>query len=188
MNEDKIEYLEKYSVGIVGSRLLFEILWRSGIGCIRYVSDFITTFETLYDCSLNPLEANNYDIVHPKSDDSCVISYLYPEKKSELRKLLGGVDLVVAHKHIAEVAEVSEQIGVPFIPDIVTVFLPDGIGFKEVEYPIFERDPVSYTITCGFQALEMMKIFAGLKPIIAPEAIIVDLEEGVKKICLKTLV
>ncbi|MEM0350808.1 MAG: hypothetical protein QXU61_03450 [Archaeoglobaceae archaeon] len=188
MNDDKIEYLKKCSIGIVGSRLLLEILWRSGVGCIRYISDYVTTFDTLYDCSINPLEANNYDVVHPKSDDSCVISYLYPESKSELRKLLRGVDLIVAHKHMAEVAEVAEEIGAPFIPDIITVFLPDGVSFKEVEYPQIERDPVSYTITCGFQALEIMRIFAGIKPVIAPEAMIVDLKEGVKRIWLKTLV
>ncbi|MEM4523650.1 MAG: hypothetical protein QXF29_00900 [Archaeoglobaceae archaeon] len=108
--------------------------------------------------------------------------------KSELRKLLRGVDLIVAHKHMAEVAEVAEEIGAPFIPDIITVFLPDGVSFKEVEYPQIERDPVSYTITCGFQALEIMRIFAGIKPVIAPEAMIVDLKEGVKRIWLKTLV
>ncbi len=188
MSEDKIDYLRKFSVGVVGSRLLLEILWRCGIGCIRYISDFITTFETLYDCTLSPLESNCYDIVHPRSEESCVISYLYPENKSELRKLLKGVDLVIAHKHMAKVAEVAEEIGIPFIPDIVTVFLPDGIRFGEVEYPELKRDPVSYTLTCGLQALEVMKIFAGLKPLIAPEAVIVDLKEGVKKVCLRTLV
>lgn len=188
MSEDKIEYLRNFSVGVVGSRLSLEILWRCGIGCIRYISDFITTFDVLYDCSLSPLEASCYDVVHPKSDESCVISYLYPETKSELRKLLKGVDLIIAHKHIASVAEVAEEIGAPFIPDIVTVFLPDGVRFEDVEYPKIERDPVSYTITCGLQAMEVMKIFAGLKPLIAPEAVVVDLREGVKKICLKTLV
>ncbi|MEM3390777.1 MAG: hypothetical protein QW226_00510 [Archaeoglobaceae archaeon] len=188
MSEDKIEYLKKFSVGIVGSRLLLEILWRCGVGCIRYISDFVTTFDVAYDCSLSPLEANCYDIVHPRSDESCVISYLFPESKSELRKLLKGVDLVIAHKHMASVAEVAEELGTPFMPDIVTVFLPDGVRFREVDYPKFERDPVSYTLICGLQAMEVMRIFAGLKPLIAPEAIVVDLKEGVKKVCLRTLV
>lgn len=188
MEEDKIDYLKKFSVGIVGSRLLLELLWRCGIGCIRYISDFVTTFEVSYDCSLDPLEANCYDIVHPKSDESCIISYLYPDSKSELRKLLRGVDLVMAHKHMAEVAEVAEELGVPFVPDIVTIFLPDGVRFKEVEYPEVARDPISYTLTCGLQAMEVMRMFAGLKPLIAPEAMVVDLKEGVKRICLRTLV
>lgn len=188
MTEDKIEYLRKFSVGIVGSRLLLEILWRCGVGCIRYISDILTTSEVAYDCSLSPLEANCYDIVHPRSDESCIISYLYPESKSELRKLLKGVDLVIAHRYMAKVAEVAEELGIPFMPDIVTVFLPDGVQFSEVEYPRVARDPVSYTLTCGLQAMEVMKIFAGLKPLIAPEAMIVDLREGVKKVCLRTLV
>lgn len=188
MDEEKIDYLKKFSVGIVGSRLLLEILCRCGIGCIRYISDFVTTFDVAYDCSLDPLEANCYDIVHPRSEESCVISYLYPESRSELKKLLKGVDLVIAHKNMAEVAEVAEELGIPFIPDIVTLFLPDGIRFKDVEYPEIERNPVSYTVTCGLQAMEVMRIFAGLKPLIAPEAMIVDLREGVKRICLKTLV
>ncbi|MEM4292442.1 MAG: hypothetical protein QXR50_07005, partial [Archaeoglobaceae archaeon] len=96
--------------------------------------------------------------------------------------------LVIAHKHMASVAEVAEELGTPFMPDIVTVFLPDGVRFKEVDYPKFERDPVSYTLICGLQAMEVMRIFAGLKPLIAPEAIVVDLKEGVKKVCLRTLV
>jgi len=187
MKEDKIDYLEKYSIGVVGSRLMFEILWRCGVGCIKYISDYLTNFDVLLDCSISPLEANNYDIVHPKSEESCVISYLYPESRNELKRLLRGVDLIIAHKHMAEVAEVAEEMGSLFIPDIVTVFLPDGIRFGEVVYPKVEKDPISYTITCGLQALEIMKIFAGMKPIIAPEALIVD-REGVKKICLKTLV
>lgn len=188
MNEDKVDYLRKFSVGVVGSRLMFEILWRCGIGCIRYISDYVTTFETLYDCSLSPMEANCYDVVHPKSDESCTISYLYPETKSELRKLLRGVDVIVAHKHLAKVAEVAEEIGALFVPDIVTVFLPDGVHFAEVEYPEVERNPITYTLVCGLQALEIMKIFAGLKPVIAPEAILVDLKEGLKKVCLRKLV
>jgi hypothetical protein len=188
MDEKKIDQMKNFSVGVVGSRLIFEILWRSGVGCIKYISDYITNFDVILDCSINPLEANNYDIVHPKSDDSCVISYLYPESKNELKSLLKGVDLVIAHKNVAQVAEVAEEVGCPFIPDIVTIFLPEGVRFREVIYPKVERDPISYTITCGLQALEVIRIFAGMKPITAPEALIVDPREGVKKIWLKTTV
>lgn len=185
MDEQRIEYLSKYSVAVVGSRMMLEVLWRSGIGCIRYVSDFISHLDSLIDPTIDPLETNQYDIVNPKSEESCVISYLYPEDRTELRKVLKGVDVIIAHKHIPEIAKVAEEIGVLFVPDIVTTFLPDGVKFWELEYPKVERDPISYTITCGLQALEVMKALAGYKPIIAPEAILVDMKEGIKKVCLE---
>jgi len=185
MDEQRIDYLSKYSIAVVGSRMMFEILWRSGIGCIRYISDFVSTLDTLFDCTIQPNEANQYDVVHPKSEESCVISYLYPEERAELKKLLRGVDMVIAHKHISEVAKIAEEIGVPFIPDIVTTFLPDGVKFWEVEYPKVERDPVCYTITCGLQAAEVIKALAGYRPVLAPEAILVDLKEGIRRVCLK---
>ncbi len=185
MDKQRIEYLGKYSVAVVGSRLMLEILWRCGIGCIRYVSDFLTPLETLVDCTINPLEANQYDIVHPKSDESCVISYLYPEDHLELKRILKGVDMIIAHKCIPEIARVAEEIGVPFVPDIVTIFLPDGIKFWELDYPKIERNPISYTITCGLQSMEIIKALAGYKPIIAPEAIVVDFKGGIRRVCLK---
>ena len=186
--EEKIDYLKKFSVAVVGSRMLLELLWRSGVGCIRYISDFITPVDVRLDCTLKPLEANNYDVVHPMSSDSCVISYFYPEDENELRKLLRGIDVVVAHKCIEEVAEIAERIGAPFIPDIITTFLPDGISFFEIEYPNIKRDPISYAITCSIQAGEIMRIFTGYHlPTIAPEAYIVDVrsENYLKKITLK---
>ncbi len=186
--EEKIEYLQKFSVAVVGSRMLLELLWRSGVGCIRYISDFVTPVDVRLDCTLSPLEANCYDVVHPRSSDSCVISYFYPDDMAELRKLLRGIDVVVAHKYMEEVAEVAERIGAPFIPDIITTFLPDGVSFSEVEYPQTKRDPVSYAITCSIQAGEIIKIFTGFHlPTIAPDAYVVDVrsENYLKKIKLK---
>lgn len=185
MDEQKIDYLSKYSIVVVGSRMMLELLWRSGIGCIRYVSDFVSQFDSLLDCTIDPIEANQYDIVNPKSDESCVISYLYTDDRSELRKIMKGVDMVVAHKYIPEIAKIAEEIGVPFVPDIVTTFLPDGVKFWELEYPAVERNPISYTITCGLQAMEIIKTLAGYKPILAPEAILVDMKEGIRRVCLK---
>ncbi|MDI9643107.1 MAG: hypothetical protein QXQ38_07965 [Archaeoglobaceae archaeon] len=187
MDKQKIDYLEKYSVAVVGSRMVVELLWRSGIGCIRYVSDFVSQLETLVDCTLDPMEANQYDIVNPKSDESCVISYLLPEDRSELKKIMKGVDMVVAHKNMLEISKIAEEIGIPFVPDLVTTFLPDGVKYWEVEYPRIDRDPISYTITCGLQALEIIKTLAGYKPILAPEAILVDLKGGIRRICLKKI-
>ncbi len=186
--EEKIDYLQKFSVAVIGSRMMLELLWRSGVGCIRYISDFVTPVDARLDCTISPLEANNYDVVHPRSSDSCVISYFYPEDEGELRKLLRGIDVVVAHKYIEDVAEVAERIGAPFIPDIITTFLPDGISFFEVEYPKVKRDPISYAITCSIQAGEIMRIFTGYHlPTIAPDAYIVDVRSEcyLKKIKLK---
>ncbi len=186
--EEKIDYLRKFSVAVIGSRMLLELLWRSGVGCIRYISDFVTPVDTRLDCTINPLEANGYDVVHPMSSDSCVISYFYPDDENELRKLLRGIDVIVAHKYIEEVAEVAEKLGAPFIPDIITTFLPDGVSFFEVEYPNVKKDPVSYAITCSIQTGEVMRIFTGYHlPTIAPEAYIVDVrsENYLKKITLK---
>ncbi|MEM2802240.1 MAG: hypothetical protein QXK59_05320 [Archaeoglobaceae archaeon] len=185
MDTEKIANLSKYSVVVVGSRLMLEILWRAGVGFLHYISDFLTPQDVLIDCSINPLEANQYDIVYPRSEESCIISYLYPEEDLELRNLIKGADLVIAHKHIFEVAKIAKELRVPFIPDIVTVFMPSGVSIEEVEYPIAERNPVSYTLLCGLQAMEVMRIFAGYKPIIAPEAIVVDLKEGLKRVWLK---
>ncbi|MCS7130432.1 MAG: hypothetical protein NZ872_03325 [Archaeoglobaceae archaeon] len=187
MEKQKIDYLEKYSIVVVGSRMMLELLWRSGIGCIRYISDFISQVDSLIDCTLDPLEANQYDIVGPRSEESNVISYLFPEDRTELKRIMKGSDIVVAHKNMLEVSKIAEEIGVPFIPDIVTTFLPDGVKFWELEYPKVERNPISYAITCGLQALEIMRTLAGQKPILAPEAILVDLKEGIKRVCLRKI-
>jgi hypothetical protein len=186
--EAKIDYLRKFSVAVIGSRMLMELLWRSGVGCIRYISDIVTPVDVRIDCTIKPLEANDYDVVHPMSSDSCVISYLYPGDRKEFKRLLKGIDVVVAHKHVELAAEIAEEIGVPFVPDIITTFLPDGISFSEVEYPHISHDPISYALTCSIQAGEVLRIFTGYHlPTIAPEAYIVDTraENYLRKIEMK---
>ncbi|AGK60681.1 hypothetical protein Asulf_00663 [Archaeoglobus sulfaticallidus PM70-1] len=174
-DEKKIDYLEKFSVAIIGSRMLMEILWRSGVGCIRYIGDFVTPVDARLDSTIKPLEANDYDVVHPMSFDSCVISYPYPEEYSELKKQLKGIDVIIAHKHIRRSARIAEELGVPFIPEIITTFLPDGISFFDVRYDSPSHNPISYAITCSIQAGEVMRIFTGYElPTIAPEAYVVD--------------
>jgi len=173
--EEKIDYLKKFSVAVVGSRMLMELLWRSGVGCIRYIGDIVTPVDSRIDCTIDPLDTNCYDVVHSMSNDSCIISYLYPEDKKEFKRVLKGIDVVVAHKYIEQAAEIAEEIGTPFVPDIITTFLPDGISFFEVEYPHVSHDPISYAITCSIQAGEVLRIFTGYHlPTIAPEAYIVD--------------
>jgi len=189
-DEEKIKYLENFSIGIIGSRLLMELLWRGGIGCIRYVGDFVTPNDVRMDASIKPLEANNYDVVHPMSQDTCIISYPYPNDHSELRKQLKGVDIIVAHKYIPEGAKVAEELGSPFMPNVVTTFLPDGTSFFNVEIPPIEFDPISYSLTCSLQAGEIMKMFTGYHlPTIAPVAYTVDVrnEFYLKKLELRTL-
>jgi hypothetical protein len=187
-DEEKIDYLKKFSVGVIGSRMLMELLWRSGVGCIRYIGDFITPVDSRLDVSIKPLEANNYDVVHPMSTDSCVVSYPYPHGHRELKRQLKGIDVVVAHKHMATAAKVAEELGAPFIPDIITAFLPNGISFFEVEYPRIEPNPISYALTCSIQAGEIIRMFTGYHlPAIAPTAYLVDprFKRYLKKIELK---
>ena len=134
------------------------------------------------------MEANDYDVVHPMSSDSCIISYPYPKDYRELKRQLKGIDVIVAHKHIATAAKIAEELGTPFIPDIITTFLPDGVSFFEVEYPRIEHDPISYALTCSIQAGEIIRIFTGYHlPAIAPTAYIVDtrIQNYLKKIELK---
>ncbi len=185
---DRIEYLKKFSIAVIGSRMLMELLWRVGVGCIRYIGDVVTPVDVRIDCTIKPLEANDYDVVHPMSSDSTIISYLAPDSKKDFKRLLRGCDVVIAHKYISIAAEIAEEIGAPFIPDIITTFLPDGISFFEVEYPSTSYDPISYAITCSVQAGEVLRILTGYElPILAPEAYIVDVKskEYLKRIELK---
>lgn len=173
---EKIEYLRKFSVAVIGSRMLAEILWRCGVGCIRYIGDVITPMDVRIDPTYDYLDANDYDVMHP-NPDSCVISYPYPHDYKELKRQLRGIDVVVAHKYEDVAAKIAEELGVPFIPKIITTFLPDGVSFFEVKMPQIEENPISYSITCSIQAGEIMRIFTGYElPVIAPEAYVVDLK------------
>ncbi len=176
--------LEKFSVGVVGSRLIVELLWRMGIGCVRYVGDFVTPNDVRIDVSLCMLEANDYDIIHPMGSTN-IVSYLYHDGE-ELKRQLRGVDVVIAHKHLEASAVVAERIGAPFIPDFVTTFLPDGISFFEVERPNVERNPLSYTLTCALQVCEVVRLLTGKgTPTIAPKAILIDGEGYIRTTELK---
>lgn len=176
IDESRIDYLSRFSIGVVGSRMIMELLWRMGVGCIRYIGDFITPNDVRIDVSIKPLEANDYDVVHPVADTN-IISYPYVDDYREMRKQLRGVDLVIAHKYLDNCARIAEELGVPFMPNFVTTFLPDGVSFFEVEKPKIEFDPLSYALTCSIQACEVLRLLTGYEmPVIAPKAIIVDLK------------
>lgn len=176
IDQSEIDYLSRFSIGVVGSRMIMELLWRIGIGCIRYVGDFITPNDVRLDVSLKKLEANDYDVVHP-IEETNVISYPYTKDYKEMRRQLRGVDVVIAHKHLEASARIAEELGVPFIPNFITTFLPDGVSFFEVEKPKIEFNPLSYALTCSIQACEILRLLTGYEmPVIAPKAIVVDLK------------
>ena len=183
----KIEYLSRFSIGVVGSRMIVELLWRMGVGCIRYIGDFITPVDVRLDVSIKPLEANDYDVVHPIGETN-IVSYPYTSNYREMKKQLRGVDTVIAHKHIEVSARIARELGVPFMPNLITTFLPDGLSFFEVEVPKIEYDPLSYALTCSVQACEVLRLLTGYEmPTIAPDAYIVDLrcKSYLKRIELK---
>ncbi len=176
IDQSNVEYLGKFSIGVVGSRMMVELLWRMGVGCIRYIGEFITPNDVKMDVTLRKLESNDYDVVHPM-DETNIVSYPFTEDYGEMRRQLRGVDLIIAHRHLKASAKVADDLGVPFMPNIITTFLPDGVSFFEVELPRIEFDPLSYSLTCSIQACEVLRLLTGYEmPKIAPKAIIVDLE------------
>ncbi len=168
---EDIEYIKKFKVGVVGSRMIAELLYRMGIEHIHYIGDFITPNDFLLDVSIRPLEANSYDV-----PDARFCSYMFTEDYKELKRQLRGADVIIAHKHMDLFSRIARDLGVPFMPNFITTFLPDGISFMEVEIPKIDYDPVSYSINCSIQACEVLRLLTGYeKPIIAPEACVVDL-------------
>ncbi len=176
LTADKVEYLKKNKVGVVGSRLLAELLWRSGVGCIRYVGDHITASDVSIDPVLNVEEANSYDDMPPKKEGVEITTYTFPEDDYlAFKRQLRGADVIVAHKHMELSSNVAEDLGVPFIPEIITTFLPDGIKYCAVRYEKPVTNPVIYTLTCAVQAGEIIRILTGYGlPVIAPTAYVVD--------------
>ncbi len=177
IDQRDVEYLGKFSIGVVGSRMIMELLWRMGVGCIRYIGEFVTPNDVRMDVTLRKLESNDYDVVHPV-DETNIVSYPFTEDYGEMRRQLRGVDLIIAHRHLKASAKVADDLGVPFMPNIITTFLPDGVSFFEVELPKIELDPLSYSLTCSIQACEVLRLLTGYEtPVIAPKALIVDLRE-----------
>lgn len=176
--------LEEFCVGVVRSRILVELLWRLGVGRIKYVSDFVTPNDVNLDVTLRPLDANDYDVLHPIGETK-IYSYLYGH--CDLKRALRGVDVVVAHKYLEESARVAEELGVPFLPNFVSTFLPDGISFFEVERPEVRFDPLSYAMTTVLQANEIRRMLVGELPILAPDALLVE-DGELRRVTLKRLI
>lgn len=158
------------TVVVVGSRLLMNILSRAGIE-VKYLSDFITPNDVAIDCSVDPLEANCYDVVEPFNN---VESYLFFGEEDELLRIAKNAKIIVAHKYLEVAARVSEEIKVPFMPNVVSIFLPEKVSFKDFEIPEIDHDSISYTLLCGTQAAEIVKFLNGEKFFEAPEALIVE--------------
>ncbi|MCS7122300.1 MAG: hypothetical protein NZ895_06880 [Archaeoglobaceae archaeon] len=157
-------------ITIVGSRLLMNIISRVGIK-VKYLSDFVTPNDVMIDCSIDPLEANCYDVVEPFKN---VESYLFFGDDDELFKIAEGSDIIVAHKYLDVAARVAEKMEIPFMPNIVTTFIPGKIKFEEVEIPKVEYDSISYALLCSLQASEIIKFYNKKDLIVAPEAVIVE--------------
>ncbi len=176
---DEIKYLRKYKIGVIGSRCIAELLWRLGIGCIRYVGDHLTGWDAFLDPSIPVDETDSYDVLEQRTEGTDIYSYMYPDDIRRFKRQLRGVDMVVAHRHIRESAVVSRELGVPFMPDIISTFLPDGVEYESVRTPETNlNNPLVYTLTCSLQVAEIFRILTGNgMPVLAPDAMVVDLKQ-----------
>jgi hypothetical protein len=153
-------------IAVVGSRLLAELLFRMGFE-IKYLGDFYTPNDAIVDVSLDI--GCGYDV-----PDARFYSYPLIDDYKEAKRQVRGCDVVVAHKYLETFAKISYDLGIPFMPNFVTFFLPDSVSFFEVDLPKLEYDTISYTLTCALQAREVVKLLKTGDAIIAPDAIIVD--------------
>ncbi len=187
LSHEEIKYLRKYKIGVIGSRFIAELLWRLGIGCIRYVGDHLTGWEVYLDPAIPVDEGNSYDVLEQRSENTDIYSYLYPGNIERLKKQLKGIDMIIAHKHIKEGAKVARDLGVPFMPDIISTFLPDGVEYERILISENNLDnPLTYTLTCSFQVAEVFRILTGNGvPVLAPDAMIVDLKHPGYIRCIK---
>lgn len=151
-------------IAVVGCRLLAEILNRMDLD-VKYIGDFYTTSDAKIDVTL---DGCGYDV-----PDARFYSYPLTEDYRETKRQVRGCDVVVAHKCLDLFAKVSYDLGVPFMPNFVTFFLPDSINFFDVEIPHIEYDTVSYSLTCSLQASEILRLLNGEDVIVAPKALIV---------------
>ncbi len=169
------DYVEKLCIGVVGSRMLVELLWRAGIGTIKHVGDFITPNDVLSDVSLSMDDANDYDVVESRGK-SLIIPVLAEKLEEKLfLNALRGCDIVIAHRYCKLAAKVAERFGVPFVPPAVTCVLPEDL--KYLDLSIFEEikppeNPALYAMLCSAQVIEVLKLCVDGSGIIAPEALV----------------
>jgi len=168
------EYVSKLCIGIVGSRMLAEMLWRVGVGTIKYIGDFITQQDVFSDVSISFDDANDYDVVESRSN-TLVISYLAEElDESEFIRAFRGCDVIVAHRYVDLSAIAAEKFGVALIPPIVTCILPEDL--KEYSKIIAKlsppKNPMMYAMLCSAQVLELLRLCIDGSSLIAPDAMV----------------
>jgi len=118
--------------------------------------------------------------------DAHITSYPLVEDIRECKLQLRRCDVVVAYKSINLFSKVCYDLGIPFMPNFVSFFLPDSVRFWEVELPSISLDVIDYTLTCAIQASEIVRFFEGKDVTIAPNAIIVK-DGFIRKLRMKTL-
>ncbi|WP_456327103.1 hypothetical protein [Archaeoglobus sp.] len=166
-------------MGVVGSRLTAELFVRKGF-TVKYVGDFYTPNDAKIDVTLSGC---GYDV-----PDAYIISYPLVDDLREVKRQIKGCDVVIAHKSMEIFSKACYDLGIPFMPNFITFFLPDSVRFWEVEIPTIDYDTLTYTVTCALQVNETVKLLKGEEVTIAPKAIIVDLKDDlIRVINLKML-
>ena len=174
----KAEGLEKLSVGVVCSRMVAEMLWRVGVGTVRYVGDFITPQDVYRDVSLCMDDASDYDILHPKGR-TLIVSVLAEELGvDEFTRAMRGCDVIVAHRYCEVAARAAERLGALFMPCVVTSILPEDLkrnkvleAVKGVER-LLPENPMCYAMLCAAQVLELLRMCCGEGIVMAPDALV----------------
>lgn len=157
--------------------MLAEILFRKGF-TVKYIGDFYTTTDANIDVTLRDC---GYDV-----PEAYITSYPLVEDLREAKIQLRCCDVVIAHKSTHFFAKVCYDLGIPFMPNFVSFFLPDSIRFWEVERFELEYDVIDYTLTCAIQAREVVNFVEGKEITIAPDALIVR-NGDVKKVRMKSI-
>lgn len=116
--------------------------------------------------------------------EAYITSYPLVEDVREAKFQLKCCDVVVSHRSMHFFAKVCYDLGIPFMPNFVSFFLPDSVRFWEVELFELEYDVIDYTLTCAIQAHEIVNLIEGNDVTIAPDALIVK-EGNIKRVRMK---
>ncbi len=173
-----VEELSKLSVGVVCSRMLAEMLWRIGVGTVRYVGDFISPQDVYRDVSLSLDDASNYDVLHSKGN-TLVISALAESLDVDFfTRALRGCDVIIAHRYCHTASKAAERLGALFMPCLVSSVLPEDLKREDVVKAMKKveeyrpENPMCYAMLCSAQVLELLRMCSGDRILIAPEAMI----------------
>ncbi len=159
-------YIERGFIGVVGGRMLVDILLRCGFGRIVALE--------------KPAKCGNRD-VDMKLENSSGSPELevaaIPESIEDVKSLMRSVDLIIGCREQELASSVAEELGRPYISSgVVTAIMPDGIKYDELlmtEAP--EDDAVMLGMMHAIQAGEAVKILSGNEvPVIAPYGIAIN--------------